>query len=241
MPSTILIDVELPEPVVFSASVTGLLSSLRIVLLGWYKVPEQTLPEQAREQFEGEAGAALEQTAQQFREAGADVTTRLVFTGSPFETISRISVEESCDAVYGARPASNLQRVLVPLRGAPNFASITRFVRDMVQENTTDVTLMHVLSEDETEADARESVLNPVRRWTEERGIDGGVLSEQIVPSDDPAQTIIDASHDYDLVVLAETEPTIRDILFGSVPKQIARKANVPVIVVRHAADNVPA
>lgn len=241
MPSTILIDVELPEPVEFSESVTGLLSSLRVVLLGWYEVPEQTLPEQAREQFEGEAGEALARIAQQFREAGADVTTRLVFTGNAFETINRISMEESCDAVYVARPAGELQRVLVPLRGTPNLASITRFVRDMVQEYTTNVTLMHVLSEGETEADARESVITPVRRRIEERGIDGGMLTEEIVSSDDPAQAVIDASHDYDLVVLGETEPTIREVLFGSIPEQIARKANVPVIVVRHDADDIPA
>ena len=186
MPSMILIDVELPEPVVFSESVTGLISSLHVVLLGWYEVPEQTLPEQAREQFEGEAGEALEQIAQQFRDAGADVTTRLVFTGNAFETINRISMEESCDAVYVARPATELKRVLVPLRGTPNLASITRFVRDMVQEYTTDVTLMHVLSE-------------------------------------------------------GETEPTMRKILFGSIPEQIAIEASVPVIVVRHAAEDVPA
>lgn len=240
MPSSILIDIELPEPVEFPESVTGLLSSLRVVLLGWYEVPEQTLPEQAREQFEGEAGETLEKVAQQFRDAGADVTTRLVFTGSPFETVSRISMEESCDAVYVARPASELRRVLVPLRGTPNLASITRFVRDLVQEYTTNVTLMHVLGENETETDVRESVINPVRRRIEERGINGGMLGERIVSADDPAQSVIDASHDYDLVVLGETAPTIREVLFGSIPEQIARKANVPVIVVRHAADDVP-
>ncbi len=62
----------------------------------------------------------------------------------------------------------------------------------------------------------------------------------RIVSSDSPVQGAIAASHDYDLVVLAETEPTIRDVLFGSVPEQIAREANVPVIIVRNAAEGIP-
>jgi len=54
------------------------------------------------------------------------------------------------------------------------------------------------------------------------------------VGTNDPAQSIIDACDGHDLVVLGETEPTIREILFGSVPERIANEAGVPVIVVRH-------
>jgi len=54
------------------------------------------------------------------------------------------------------------------------------------------------------------------------------------VGTNDPAQSIIDACSDHDLVVLGETEPTIRKNLFGSVPERIANEAEVPVIVVRH-------
>ena len=64
------------EPAPIAPRLTALMGSLKVILVGWYAVPEQTSPEQARDQFEGEAQAALDRTAQAFRDAG--VTTAIV-------------------------------------------------------------------------------------------------------------------------------------------------------------------
>jgi len=241
LPSSILVDVELPEPEPLAPGLVETLSSLRVVLLGWYAVPEQTSPAQARDQFGDEARTALAAIARDFEAAGAEVTPRLVFTSDKFASLGRISTEENCDAVLIPTPMNrdHLRRVLVPLRGLHNARRIAPFVADLIQDHTTDVTLLHILEEDETEDASLEDVLDPAAAMMKEHGIDAGLLRVDARAADDPADTIIEQSSEYDLVVLGETKPSIRDILFGTVPEQIAKKAQVPVIVVRHEEEAV--
>lgn len=244
-PSSILVDVELPDPAPFSSDLVDVLASLRVIVLGWYAVPEQTNPEQARDQFGKQAAAALDAVAEQFRAAGAEVTTRLVFTGNKFDTLTRISTEEDCDAVLLPGPMRPLQKVLVPLRGMPNAARIAPFVADLIrdssagQHGTTDVTLLHILDDEEAEAAAREDVLQPAADLMTNHGIDAGLLRLETAASDDPADTIVETSKDHDLVVLGETEPTVRDILFGTIPERVVKTAQVPVVMVRHEEEDV--
>ena len=82
-PSSILVDVELPAPAPLPPKLVAALASLRVVLVGWYAVPEQTSPAQARDQFGAEAQAALDTLARRFAEAGATgPTSRPLFTGT---------------------------------------------------------------------------------------------------------------------------------------------------------------
>jgi nucleotide-binding universal stress UspA family protein len=236
---TLLIDVELPEPEPMPPALLDLLSDVHVVLLGWYDVPEQTSPEQARDQFAGEAAEALARTARPFEEAGLDVRKRLVFTGSKFDTISRITREEDCDAVYLAGSLDALRRVLVPLRGTQNLGSIAAVVTNIARGGSLEVTLLHVLEDEEQEAHVHDAVFVPARATLAEHGTDPDAITARFVEADDPSQTIIDAAVDHDLIILGESEPTIREILFGTVPKAIARAADIPVVVVRHLREDV--
>ena len=235
-PSSILIDVELPDPAPLPDELVAALSSLRVVLVGWYAVPEQTSPAQARDQFGEEAQAALDAVARRFEEAGAeDVTTRLVFTGNKFDTLTRISTEEACDAVLIPGALAHLRRLLVPLRGLQNARHIVPFVADLVTGNgTTDVTLLHVLQGDETDADVQEDLLGPAVEQLAAHGVDTELVERRVVATDDPADTILEAAGHYDLVVLGETQPSVRDILFGTVPERIVQSVEGPVVLVRH-------
>ena len=240
-PSSILVDVELPDPEPFSPTLIAVLSSLRVVLLGWFEVPDQTSPAQARDQFGVETQETLDSVARRFEEAGAEVTTRLVFTGDKLDTISRISVEESCDAVLIPGTMEELRRVLVPLRGLENAHQIAPFVADLCRDATATVTLLHVVEDEETEAASRENVLKPAADQMRDHGLDPNVLDLDTMGSDDPAATIVDRAAAYDLVVLGETEPSVREILFGTVPERIVTTTDVPVIVVRHEDEAIDA
>ncbi len=236
-PSSILVDVELPEPESLSPALIDALSPLRVVLLGWFSVPEQTSPAQARDQFGAEAEDTLGAAARRFEEAGAEVTTRLVFTGDELDTISRVSVEESCDAVLIPGPVEQLRRVLVPLRGIQNVREIAPFVADLCQDGTARVTLLHVLEGDETTAASREDVLEPAAEMMRSAGIKAGLLELNSVAADSPADTIVEWAGEHDLVVLGETQPSVREVLFGTMPEQIVEAVNVPIIVVRHGEE----
>ncbi len=236
-PSSILVDVELPEPESLAPALIDALSPLRVVLLGWFSVPEQTTPAQARDQFGAEAEDTLGAAARRFEEAGAEVTTRLVFTGDELDTISRVSVEESCDAVLIPGPVEQLRRVLVPLRGIQNVREIAPFVADLCQDGTARVTLLHILEGDETTAASREDVLEPAAERMRSAGIGAGLLELNSVAADSPADTIVEWAGEHDLVVLGETQPSVREVLFGTMPEQIVEAVNVPIIVVRHGEE----
>ncbi len=236
-PSSILVDVELPEPESLAPALIDALSPLRVVLLGWFSVPEQTSPAQARDQFGAEAEDTLGAAARRFEEAGAEVTTRLVFTGDELDTISRVSVEESCDALLILGPVEQLRRVLVPLRGIQNVREIAPFVADLCQDGTARVTLLHILEGDETTAASREDVLEPAAERMRSAGIEAGLLELNSVAADSPADTIVEWAGEHDLVVLGETQPSVREVLFGTMPEQIVEAVNVPIIVVRHGEE----
>ena len=236
-PSSILVDLELPEPAPLPSALVRVLSSLRVVLLGWFSVPEQTSPAQARDQFGAEAENMLDAAARRFEEAGAEVTTRLVFTGDELDTISRVSVEESCDAVLIPGPVEQLRRVLVPLRGIQNVREIAPFVADLCQDGTARVTLLHILEGDETTAASREDVLEPAAERMRSAGIEADLLELNSVAADSPADAIVEWAGGHDLAVLGETEPSVREVLFGTMPEQIVEAVNVPIIVVRHGEE----
>jgi|APHM01.1.fsa_nt_gi Universal stress protein family. len=240
-PSSILVDVELPDPEPLPSALVRVLSSLRVVLLGWFSVPEQTSPAQARDQFGAEAENTLDAAARRFEDAGADVTTRLVFTGDEFDTISRVSMEESCDAVLVPGPVEQLRRVLVPLRGIQNVREIAPFVADLCQDGTADVTLLHILEDEETVASSREDVLEPAAEMMRDHDIEAGLIELESVAADDPADTIVEWAGEHDLAVLGETKPSVREVLLGTVPERIVTNVNIPVIVVRHEDEDVDA
>ena len=96
------------------------------------------------------------------------------------------------------------------------------------------MTLLHVLEAEETETASRQEVLEPVADLLVESGVDAGRLRLETVQAEAPGAHIVERAADYDAVVLGEPEPSVREILFGTVPEQIVETTNVPVIVVRH-------
>ena len=241
-PSSILVDVELPDPEPLPGELVSVLAPLRVVLAGWYVVPEQTSPAQARDQFEGEAQSALATVARRFETAGAtNVTSRLVFTGDQLDTLTRISTEEACDAVLVPAPMEHLRRLLVPLRGLENAAHILPFIANLMEgsDGTTNVTLLHVLEEDEVEGTVQEDILGPAVEQLAAHGVDTSLVERRVRATDDPAGTIVEEARRHDLVVIGETRPSARSILFGTVPERIVQEGDVPVVVVRHAEDEL--
>lgn len=239
--SSILVDLNLPDPPSLSTPLIEVLASLKIELLGWYSVPEQTSPEHAREQFQQEAKDTLKQFSDTFEEAGATVSTHLVFTPDELDTISRISTEQDCDAVLIPAETEKLQRILVPLRGLHNLGRITEFVADLVHDNITDVVLMHVLEEGETAESIRKELLVRSENMMKEQGIQADLIQTEITGGDNPSEEIINRAEDFDAVVLGETKPSIRELLFGTVPEAIAETVQIPVMVIRHQDEEVEA
>ncbi|WP_331236043.1 universal stress protein [Natronorarus salvus] len=229
---TTLVPVSVREDVTLPSVVYDLVGSLRVVLLGTYQVPEQTPPEQARENFEEVARERLEALAEGFSDRGTEVEPLLVFTPDRAETVDRVTVERECGSVLFPGVAESLERVLVPVRSETNLERILEVVARIANGTTTTITLFHVSGEDEEEGEA-DLLLRGARARLVSAGVPPGSIDLRTERSEEPIATILAATEEADAVVIGETKPSLRTMVFGDVPMRIVEEALCPVIVVR--------
>ena len=232
MSHKVLVPFEIPDAEPLSPRLVRALAAVDVVVLGHYALPEQTPPEAAREQFLDDAERELADLARPLVEAGATVTTRVVFGRDRVKTIDRIAVEEGCDAELDPAPVDRVDRVLVPLVDADNLDRLAEFVAALVDEAGTEITLFHVVEEGETVA-AEEAMLEDARERLVERGFDPERVDVAVVEAADHDEEILRQATGYDAVVMDETEPSVPERIFGTLPDRIAERTGDPVIVVR--------
>jgi len=233
---TVLVPLELPDPVALSPTLVADLASLRVVLLGHYTLPEQTPAAAATEQFGDEARATLEAVAADFEAAGAEVETRLVFGKDHADAVEQVMTETDCVAELLPAPTERIERVLVPLPDVAEFARLPRFVRLLAEDTTHTVTLFHVVEGDEDRARG-EAVVAETREGMIEAGFDPATLDTRVVEGEDHDDEILRVAPEYDAVVMYEAQSRLGDRIFGTLPRRIADETDDPVIVVRRDYD----
>lgn len=228
----ILVPFELPDGQPVSRLLVEDLVGMEVVLLGHYGLPEQTPPEAARDQFEVDAQAELDALASDFVEAGIDVTTRLMFGKDRDKAIDQVAIEEGCDAELDPAPTDGIGRILVPLIDTGNLDRLAFFVRALLEEGTSEVTLFHVAEGDEPVAEA-EAMLEEARDAMIASGLDPEFVDVAVVDSDGHDAEILRRAEDYDAVVMGEASPKVADRVFGTLSDRIADRTGNPVILVR--------
>jgi nucleotide-binding universal stress UspA family protein len=232
MVDTILVPFELPDPEPLSQVLIDDLSSLDVVLLGHYGLPEQTPVASAREEFEAEAQAELDEVAESFARAGAPVRTRLVFGKNRQKTIDRIAIEEDCAAELDPAPTVGIERILVPLPDVAEFSRLPKFVDVLCETSTTDITLFHVI-EGEENRQRGEAIVERTRDGLIDAGFDPNEVDVRLSDAGSHDDEIIRAAAEYDAVVMYEAESRLGDRIFGTLPDRIRNRTGDPVIVVR--------
>jgi nucleotide-binding universal stress UspA family protein len=208
------------------------LSGVPVELVGYHQIPEQTAPGQARMQFEERMEGELADLVTVFEEAGGRVETRMVFTHEPKQTFERVAVETSCDAVLLNNPATEVEDVLVPLRGEVNVERVIALVASVLDSTEADATLYHV-ADSEDEREAGRDLVNRARAALVEGGTAEDRISEEIVVSETPIKTLVATASEYDLVVMGESKPSVREMFFGEVSEQVSTQSVTPALVVR--------
>lgn len=228
----VLVPVDVSHDPEQSPQLFRLLEAFDPVILGYYPIPEQTPPEQARRAFEEEAVDRVEEVASPFVAAGLAVESVLVFTPDRIATIDRVADEYACDAVATPGEIERLERVLVPVRGGANVERIVEFVDALVGEVTVDVTLLHVASEEERR-DESELLLRGARERLVERGLDPALFDLQVRVAQRPIPAIVEVAATHDAVVIGETEPSLAERILGDRPERLVETVACPVLVVR--------
>lgn len=232
MNSRVLVPFELPDPEPLSSVLAEDISSLDIVLMGHYAVPEQTPTEAARDQFEAEAQATLDELAAQFTETGASVETRLVFGKDRASAIDTVMIEQKCDAELNPALTEGIERILVPVPDIPEFERLPAFVDILCEDSTNEITLFHVVEGEEARREGEEIVEN-TRDGLLEAGFDAETVDTLLVEGEEHDTEIIRVAGEYDAVVMYEAESRLGDRIFGTLPDRIADQTGDPVIVVR--------
>jgi nucleotide-binding universal stress UspA family protein len=215
-----------PRPLV------DLCRSVDVVLLGYYPVPDQVAPAQLRQDHEADAAAALETVADEFRASGIDATEVLVFTHDREDTIDRVANEYGCDAVLTLGEVDRIERVFVPVRGDTNLGEIVSLLADVMRMGDVSITFFHSVAEDGDVNHGEFLVRGAVDRL-EEAGIDPERIDWELSDEEAPHEEIIELARAYDLLVLGETKPSLRERILGSVPARIVDAVDKPAFIVR--------
>jgi amino acid transporter/nucleotide-binding universal stress UspA family protein len=137
-------------------------------------------------------------------------------------------------AVVRYRARRPLRSILVPVAGGPNSRRAARLAFNMAfseQLGPPKVILMHVVPYGaRTRHRVRaEQVFNYVLE-----GIDYENIERRTVEGQSVVETILEQAAGRDLIVIGATEePLFRNLLFGNVAEQVAKRANVTVILVK--------
>lgn len=230
---TVLVPVQVLEGEQVPAALIDVLTSVRVVLLGYHTIPDQTAPEQARTEFGEQARSELSDLVTAFRDAGGTVEARFVFTRDPTQTFERVADDEGTDAILLLNPAPSVDRIFVALSEGINRERITTLAAMLARDSEVTITLVHVASSEEERANG-EQLLDEAAELLVEKGMTATSIDRQVTVSEAPVKTITEAaSDDTDLVLLGESRPSVRELVFGEPSERIAEHALAPVLVVR--------
>lgn len=225
----VLVPVKVLEGETVSAGLIELLGTMDVTVLGYHVLPEQTPPDQARQQYEDRAIDALENITEAFRAAGGDADRRLVFTHDRRKTVDRIADEIDARAFVLTGATGDVDRLLVPLTGDVDVDRILAFVTDLVGDRTIDVTLF--LASEATE-DAQETLEQAADHLT-----DAGIDTQTTISGGRPFEALVEAVPGHDAIVMGERAPSLSSFLFGEETERVAAASVGPVLVVRRDED----
>ena len=142
----------------------------------------------------------------------------------------------------------SLKRILVPTAGGPHAPLATRLALILAREYDARVHSVYVTSanpnEEEVEAGQERilSTLDCMRAEAEHLGLQGDresglerfLTESQIVRARSIVEGIVSASETSDLVLIGASEESLLDqVMFGTLPEQVARRSSAPVAMVK--------
>lgn len=225
---SILIPVDISDPDPPRLDVLDVLRPFEVVLLGYFPVPDQSEPAWLKDEFEDEAAARLDAVA-----AGhGELEEVLVFTHDREATIDRVADDHGCEAILTAGDTDHLDRILVALRGDANVQRIVSVVANLLRGSDAAATVLHAVPEGVDPSEG-ESLLEAAVEQLVQQGIDEGRLDRELVTEGGPKAAILARQADYDLVVLGETEPSLRERIIGAFLSGLIDEIERPALIVR--------
>jgi len=223
---------ERPDP-----DLLALLRPTKVVLVGWYPVPDQVALEQMQAEHEEDAVARIEEIAADLPE-GTDVETLVVFTRDRSETVDRVAKEYDAEVVVVPRDVRVVERVLVPIRGDVNLDRILSVVAALLGESDATVTLFHGVPDGDEDPSVGETLLEGAADRLADAGVDTDRIDTSTVVSESPVDDIVDATQNHDVLIIGESKPPLVEHILGDVPTKVIERSGRPVLVVRRMEES---
>lgn len=231
--STVLVPVDVSAEGTASTGILDLLGAVDVVLLGYYPVPSQAAPAQIKHQHGSDATERLRTLKEALELRVGTVVDELYYTHDREETIDRVAEEHACDAVLRLGPAESVDRILVPLRSDSNIDRILALVGDLLRASDASVTLFHSVAEGGN-AEYGETLLADAVDRLRADGVGVDRIDRELSEAEDAGADIVDRAKGFDVVVLGETEPSLRERILGVVPRRTITGTEIPVFVIRN-------
>lgn len=227
----IIVPIAVLEGEVIPETLVEFLSSVPVVVLGYHEIPEQTLTDQARDEFEERATAELATVVDAFESYDATVETELAFTRDPAKAVQRVVEDIDRGVLLRPNPVQSIDSILVAARDAELVPAITGTVGALVGPTDASLTLLCATTgEDEESA---KQLVSGMATTLEEAGIAEERFTERVEQGEDVETVVVDASAEHDLIVLGEDDPSILQWLFESTTERVAEETLCPVLVVQ--------
>lgn len=227
----VLVPIEILEGEIVPEGLLELLATTNVTILGYHELPEQTPPDQARQQFEERAVAALEDIAAGYTGSGR-IWTRLVFTHDTQQTIERVASEVEADAYVLTGAIDRADSLLVALTDDVAAERILGFVEALVGDRDVAVTLFVANKKSEARREFLEASAESLRN----AGID---VSTKLVTAK-PFDGLLKAVPGHDAIVVGEAAPSLSSFILGDESERIAAASVGPVLVVRRPVETEP-
>lgn len=205
-----------------------------VVLLGYWPVPDQSSPQQLRDQFGDEARQSLDVVKQHLEDQRFEITTELQFTKHRDDLIDRVANSHGCTSVLfpGTVRSTPPERILVLLKSDSDVDRIVRTLATLFTDSSVDISLFHAVERGD-DVEAIDDLLREVADHLENRGIHPDRIRWERSDRGSRADTIVSEAADHDLVVLGESEPSLRERIFGPVQSAVADRTERPSLTIR--------
>ena len=184
---------------------------LDLLALGYLKIPEQTLPEQARDEHGEKVERQLQTDLDALPVNGECIDSETVFTSDFPKLASQYLEEEECQAILFHHRTETINRLVIPLGRPAHFGvRMATILRELVHEHHLPVLLLLLDEEEDVWTDTFE---DDARALMNRAGVRAGELSVTHSGKDDLLEAINNNTEANDFVLLRETEVDTRQTM----------------------------
>ncbi|MDZ7721200.1 MAG: APC family permease [Balneolaceae bacterium] len=236
---TVAVDIENPNAL--PKALLKAFKNLKLLVLGYRLVPEQTSPEQSRKEFEDEAQENLNDVLSDLEDLDIEMESELVFTPNLPKTIKQYSDEYDSHAVLTAHPIESVDRLLVPIysKGQVN-RRIASVLRELSKSSELPISLLLLSgrgSESKENKEIEQLKQNMITELTQ-AGIAEDFIRASKAEVNNIAKAVSKISDENDVLILGEPEDIDRNSFFRTIHQKIEDAAECPVMVVLKEEDS---